>query len=140
MDIKISFDCTDVNWDNVAKILKQVGMGHYAPHLHKKAFMNSYVTLFAYIDNQMIGFGRAISDGVYQAALYDIAVMPEYQNIGVGKIILRNIMDKLQGCNVILYASPGKEGFYKKHDFRRMKTGMANFINPDQKREMGFTD
>ena len=29
MDIKISFDCTDVNWDNVAKILKQVGMGHY---------------------------------------------------------------------------------------------------------------
>ncbi|SLM31075.1 Acetyltransferase [Desulfamplus magnetovallimortis] len=140
MDIKISFDCTDVNWDNVTKILKQVGMGHYAPHLHKKAFMNSHTTVFSYINSQMIGFGRAISDGVYQAALYDIAVVPEYQNRGIGKIILKSIMENLQGCNVILYASPGKEGFYTKHDFRRMKTGMANFINPDQKREKGFTD
>jgi hypothetical protein len=36
----------------------------------------------------------------------------------------------LPGCNVILYASPGKEDFYRKLGLRRMKTGMARFQNP----------
>ena len=35
----------------------------------------------------MIGFGRAISDGTYQAAIYDVAVNPDFQKKGLGNII-----------------------------------------------------
>ena len=140
MDINIKFDCSNVNWNNIADMLKRVGMGHHSPHIHKKAFENSAVTVFVYNGNSLIGFGRAISDGAYQGALYDVAVDPVYQQKGIGSIIVENIMNRLAGCNVILYASPGKESFYKKHNFRQMKTGMACFIDPDKKRETGFTD
>lgn len=140
MDIDIKFDCSGVDWQFVADTLKDVGMGHHEPNLHKKAFENSYVTVFVYHGNRMIGFGRAISDGAYQAAIYDVAVNPDFQRKGLGNIILKNILSKLPSCNIILYASPGKEGFYTKNDFRKMKTGMAQFTNAEKMIKKGFTD
>jgi ribosomal protein S18 acetylase RimI-like enzyme len=68
---------------------------------------------------------------MYQAAIYDVAILPEYQRQGIGKIIISTITDALPGCNFILYASPGKEEFYQKLNFRRMKTGMALFVKAE---------
>ena len=76
MDIKIKLSCSKVDWKLVADILRKVEMGYHDPYIHKKAFENSYVTVFLYQNNRMIGFGRAISDGAYQAAIYDVAVNP----------------------------------------------------------------
>ena len=88
----------------------------------------------------MIGFGRAISDGAYQAAIYDCAVLPEFQGKGVGMTIMKNILPRISHCNVILYATPGKEGFYQTLGFRRMKTGMALFKKSESMRDRGFTE
>jgi predicted N-acetyltransferase YhbS len=88
----------------------------------------------------MIGFGRAVSDGAYQAAIYDCAVLPEFQGQGVGNTIMKNIMARVAHCNVILYALPGREGFYRKFGFRKMKTGMARFIKKEAMQERGFTE
>ncbi len=139
MDIEVRLNCSNVDWKVVSSTLKDVEMGHYEPDLHEKAFKNSYVTVFVFHNNRMIGFGRAISDGAYQAAIYDCAVVPDFQGKGIGKIIVKNILSKVSHCNVILYASPGKEGFYQKYKFRKMKTGMARFINSGPMREYGFT-
>jgi predicted N-acetyltransferase YhbS len=88
----------------------------------------------------LIGFGRAISDGAYQAAIYDCAVLAEYQGEGIGTKIMQNILPRVSHCNVILYSSPGKEGFYQKHGFRKMKTGMALFSKKVSMKERGFTE
>jgi len=140
MGMEIKLDCADVNWQFVAETLKRVGMAHGEPAAHKKAFENSRVTVFIYREGQLIGFGRAISDDVFQAAIYDVAVVPEYQTRGIGKIIIKTIMDKLSHCNFILYAAPGKEGFYQTLGFRKMKTGMALFLKAPQMKERGFTE
>jgi ribosomal protein S18 acetylase RimI-like enzyme len=88
----------------------------------------------------MIGFGRAISDGLIQAAIYDVAVLPSYQGLGIGKQIIQKIVDSLPGCNFVLYASPGKEPFYEKLMFRKMKTGMALFVRSEIMSTRGFTE
>jgi len=140
VDTEIKFDCSGIDWTLVANTLKDVGMAHHEPVLHQKAFENSYVTVFLFHDSRMIGFGRAICDGAYQAAIYDVAVCPDFQKKGLGTMILGNILSRLPDCNIILYASPGKEGFYLKHDFRIMKTGMALFTNPAKMAERGFVE
>lgn len=140
MELEIKNDCSGVDWKTVSEILENVGMAHYEPDGHKKAFEASYLSVFVYHGSRLIGFGRAISDGIYQAALYDVAVLPEFQRIGIGKTILDNLLQRLHSCNVILYASPGKEDFYRKLGFRQMKTGMARFNKTDIMREKGFTD
>ncbi len=140
MNVELKFDCAGVDWAFVSETLRRVGMASRAPELHRKAFEAIHTVVFAYADGRPVGFGRAISDGAYQAAVYEMAVVPEFQRQGIGAKIMRAILDRLPGCNVILYASPGKEDFYRKLGLRQMKTGMARFQNPDAMAKIGFTE
>jgi ribosomal protein S18 acetylase RimI-like enzyme len=140
MEVDVKQDCAGVDWKTVSETLKCVGMAYDEPDVHRRAFEASHTTVFVYHADRLIGFGRAISDGVYQAAIYDCAVLPEFQGKGIGTTIMKNILPRISHCNVILYASPGKEGFYQTHGFRKMKTGMAHFKNGVAMRERGFTE
>jgi ribosomal protein S18 acetylase RimI-like enzyme len=140
MEVDVKQDCTGVDWNTVSETLRRVGMAYHDPDIHKRAFEASHTAVFVYHANSLIGFGRALSDGAYQAAVYDCAVSPEFQGKGIGKTIMNTILSQLSHCNVILYASPGKEGFYQTHGFRKMKTGMARFIKGDSMQERGFTE
>ena len=119
MEVDVKQDCAGVDWNAVSETLKRVGMAYYEPDMHRKAFEASHTTVFVYQAGRLIGFGRAISDGTYQAAIYDCAVLPEFQGKGIGTIILKNILSQISHCNVILYATPGKEGFYQNSDSER---------------------
>ena len=140
MELEIKLDCADVNWQLVAETLKRVGMAYAEPAAHQKSFENSEVTVFIRREGQLIGFGRAISDGVFQAAIYDVAVIPEYQAQDIGATIIKTIMNKFSNCNFILYAAPGKEGFYQTLGLRKMKTGMVLFRKAEHMKERGFTE
>lgn len=140
MNLKLQTNTQNIGWNQVVDILKQVNMGYHAAEIHEKAFNNSHVVAFIFDNECLIGFGRALSDGAYQAAIYDVAVHPNYQGKGIGKMILESIMQQCPDCNFILYASPGKELFYQKMQFRRMKSGMALFTNSIAMAKKGFTD
>ena len=140
MKLRLQFDTTNIHWERVAEILQTVGMAYHDSETHKTAFENSYVVVFAFDEDEMIGFGRAISDGTYQAAIYDVAILPDYQGKGIGKAIVDRILTKCPNCSVILYAAPGKELFYEKLNFRKMKTGMALFTNAERMKQRGFTE
>ncbi|HCR14400.1 GNAT family N-acetyltransferase [Solidesulfovibrio sp.] len=140
MEYEIRFDCEGVDWTLVAATLKNVGMAYFEPDAHRRAFVASHTVVFVRDGDRLIGFGRAISDGVYQAAIYDVAVVPEFQGKGLGRAIMTNILSRLSHCNIILYASVGKEGFYRSLGMRSMKTGMALFKNVEAMAAKGFTD
>jgi len=140
MNLKFHYDCSDIDWELVPEILKKVGMSFHDADIHRLTFSVSASVVFVFDNQQLIGFGRAISDGLIQAAIYDVAVLPSYQGHGIGKQIIEKIVNSLPGCNFILYASPGKEPFYEKLKFRRMKTGMALFVKADIMTGRGFTE
>ena len=140
MVLQFQFDTQTIHWETVVAILKASGMAHYSNVMHQKAFTNSHTVVFAFDGEMMIGCGRAISDGVYQTAIYDLAVLPAYQGKGVGKLVLKQLIDRNSGCNFILYASPGKELFYEKLGFRRLKSGLALFLNQDTMQAKGFIE
>ncbi|WP_027623005.1 GNAT family N-acetyltransferase [Clostridium lundense] len=140
MKLRIQCNCSNIDWNCVSDILKKVGMAYFEGEVHKKAFENSYTVVFVFDDEKLIGFGRAISDGIYQAAIYDVAVLPEYQGENMGKTIVNSILKSIPKCNFILYASPGKEAFYENLGFRKMKTGMALFYNAEKMHTRGFIE
>ena len=140
MKIEIKYDTENIDWNDVSDTLKSVGMAYHSPEKHKKSFEASYCTVFLFDNEVMVGFGRAISDGVCQAAIYDCAVLENYQGRGLGKFIVQEMLSKLSSFNVILYAKPGKEGFYENLGFKKMKTGLAYFVNRDAMTEKGFTE
>ena len=133
-------NCDGIDFDAVRSLLKSVDMGYYDADKHQRAFLHSAAVTFVFDGQQLIGCGRAISDGVYNAAIYDIAVSGDYQGYGLGKAVVQRLMGRLADCNIILYASPGKETFYRKLGFRKMLTGMACFINEPRMIEHGFIE
>ena len=138
MNIKIQTNCLNINWYEVRNILKTVGMSYVDSDIHKKSFENSYTVVFVFDNENLIGFGRAISDGVRQSAIYDVATLPEYQGKGIGGLIIETIIKNTPTCNFILYASPGKEGFYESLGFRKLKTGMGLFIDMEGMKSKNF--
>lgn len=140
MNINIKFETKDIDWHIVSSLLEVAGLSSTEPEICKRAFLGSQVTVFVFDNDKLIGVSRAISDCVKQAAIYDVAVLPEYQGKGIGRILIENITDELPGCNFILYSNLGKEDFYRKFGFKLMKTGMAKFVNADRMKERGFTE
>ncbi len=72
--------------------------------------------------DQLIGFGRALSDGVYRAMLDDIVVDKSYRKQGLGKVIVKQLLDQLDDIEqVFLNTKPDLESFYEAYGFSRSK-------------------
>ncbi len=125
--ISFTRDLERVDWNAAAEVIRQAPLGTREPAKLKNAFFNSFIAVFAFEGKRLVGMARALCDGEYQAAIYDVVVLPSYQKQEIGKRMVQEICDRLPVPNIILFATPGKEGFYKKLGFRMMLTGMAKF-------------
>ncbi|GCA62876.1 hypothetical protein KIPB_006360, partial [Kipferlia bialata] len=77
---------------------------------------------------RLIAAGRVLADGAACAYVSDIAVHPDMQGMGIGRSLVSGLLSRCKHhAKIILYASPGKEGFYRKLGFRPMSTAMAIF-------------
>ncbi len=140
MSLKIYNDCLNRDWERVARIMSYFGLSDAPGTTHKQAFENSYAVTFVYDNESLIGFGRAISDGISQAAIYNIAVDSEYHRRGIGRLIIEDLLKFIKHCNIVLYTHPDTINFYKRLGFRRMKTGMALYVNEEKVEQMGFIE
>ncbi|OGR21117.1 MAG: GNAT family N-acetyltransferase [Desulfobacula sp. RIFOXYA12_FULL_46_16] len=89
-------------------------------HLAKE----SAVFVGAFYKKKMIGMGRALSDLVSDAYIQDVTVLKEYRGKGIGKIIIRTLVEELRkkGVDWIgLVAEPGTSAFYKELGFDVLK-------------------
>lgn len=140
----MSFVWTDaleaVDWEELSALFK-VSLGDKPAASLKTGFTNSRYRCFVSDGERLVGVGRALADGVDTAYICDVAVLPEYQGAGLGKQIVGRLVDLSRGHKkILLYAVPGKERFYRKFGFRRMKTAMALFADQDIAQQNGYVD
>ena len=128
-----------IDWEELSALYRAAPLGEKKPaHLHK-VFANSMFTCFVLEDGRLVGAGRALADGADCSYLCDVAVLPSHQGSGLGKRIVRELVEASRGHRkLILYAVPGKEPFYRKLGFLRMTTAMAIFDNQQQQLERGY--
>lgn len=84
------------------------------------AINNSWQWVSSYDTDRLVGVGRIISDGALYALICDMIVLPDYQNNGIGKSILKMLKNKCAEHNiqrVWLFSAPGRTEFYLKNGF-----------------------
>ena len=140
MSISLHFNTENIDWQKIAEIFEKAPLATRDPEKLSRAAKNSELVCFAKDDDKFVGFARAISDLEYQAAIYDLCILPDYQSKGVGKMIMNALKEKLGPLNIILYAVPGKEGFYKKLGFVPMLTAMGIFQDEAGMIERGYLE
>ena len=81
----------------------------------EEAIGNSFTAVCAYNQSNLIGFGRVVSDGIVYATIYDVIVKPEFQNQGIGSVIVKTLIAKCTSMNIRsihLFAAKGTAAFY----------------------------
>jgi ribosomal protein S18 acetylase RimI-like enzyme len=128
MSLLWSDSLDDLDWDELAALYRAAPLGNKNPADLRLAFTNSRFRCLVRDGGRLVGAGRGLADGVDCAYLCDIAVMPSHQGTGLGKAIVDRLLELSRGHKkILLYAVPGKEPFYRKFGFMRMRTAMAIF-------------
>ena len=89
-------------------------------HQIKKMLRHSSVVITIWSKANLIGFGRATTDKVYRAALWDIVISKKSQRLGLGKLIIETLLNDKNIKSVervYLMTTHGKE-FYMQLGFK----------------------
>ena len=79
----------------------------------------SQAVISAWQDSRLVGFGRATSDGVFRAVLWDVVVAGEHQGPGLGGRIVQALLQDpaLQGVERTYLMTTNSSGFYEQLGF-----------------------
>lgn len=141
MPITWSDSIDGLDWDELEALYRAAPLGTKNAADLQVAFSNSPFVCLAREAGRLVGVGRALSDGIDCSYICDVAVLPSHQGTGLGQKIVATLVERSAGHKkIILYAVPGKEPFYKRFGFRRMRTAMAIFQNQQLAAERGYLD
>lgn len=111
-------------YQDYRKLRESVEWINFSEEQMQKALSNSLYTIIAVENNQTVGMGRLIGDGMYYMII-DIVVHPLYQKRGIGKSITNMLMKYVDKetpvggrSSIQLIAEKGKEPFYEKMGFK----------------------
>ncbi|MBD2776580.1 GNAT family N-acetyltransferase [Iningainema sp. BLCCT55] len=118
----------NVDWTEMKATLQADAFDNgRSPKQLKDSFENSYATCIAYIDNQIIGTARVLSDGICNAYVVDVWTLSNYRRQGIGRTIMQILLEKLKGQHVYLFTNDVPE-FYKKIGFTEQPIGMSQVV------------
>ena len=90
----------------------------------KKCLANSDVIVSLWVGNEIVGFGRALTDGIYRGVLWDIVIDQSYQGKGFGKLIVENLLSskKIKKTKKLYLMTTNQKSFYSQFDFQEVAT------------------
>ena len=127
MDNKILYKIhlEDINWKEMKETLAMDKCDNgRTPAQLASSFRNSYVTVIAYIDNQIVGTARALSDGVCNAHIVDVWTLTKYRRRGIASRMMGILSHQLRGQHVYLSAGDAT-AFYETLGFKAQSVGMG---------------
>ena len=109
-----------VSVDDFLRLREVSGLAPRPYEAAKRALPNSLFGVHICIDNKVVGMGRVVGDGALNFEVVDIAVQPDFQGKGLGRLIMQSIMDYLdrdapKGAYITLMADVPE--LYKKFGF-----------------------
>ena len=90
----------------------------------RKCLANSDVIISIWFGKEPVGFGRALSDGIYRGVLWDIVIDQKHQGKGYGKMIVNNLLKskKIKHTKKIYLMTTSKKLFYSQIDFKEVSS------------------
>lgn len=88
-------------------------------HHLRRMVKHSAVCVTAWQGTTLVGFGRATSDGIYRATIWDLVVDSEVAGRGLGRALVERLMESsaLATCERVYLMTTNSAGFYRKMGF-----------------------
>lgn len=139
MTITYTNEADNLDWQALSDLYERAPLGNKTVARLKTVFAKSQYKSFALDGAKLVGAARAFSDTLDCAVVCDVAVLPEYQGKGVGRQVMQNLMDDMGSYErIMLFATIGKEAFYKQFGFGLMTTAMCIYKDQESSVENGY--
>lgn len=120
------------DYERVRQFLSESGWAHRIadPELFAVMMQNTDRTVAAWDGDSIVGFGRALCDGVSNGYLSMIAVAADKRGQGIGRELVQRLVGDDAGISWILRAGRGSEEFWSKMGFAVSETAMEKARQP----------
>lgn len=128
--------------EDLLDLYDAVGWTAYTRHpdVLEQALAGSTTVVTARREGRLVGLARALSDGATICYLQDILVRPEEQRHGVGRVLVRHVLDRHADVRqrvLVTDAEPGQRAFYESLGFTELhevgaedgEAGLRGFIS-----------
>jgi ribosomal protein S18 acetylase RimI-like enzyme len=71
--------------------------------------------------DRLIGFSRAVSDGIYRATIWDVVIDPDYQGAGLGRKLVETVLmhPHVNRVEKVYLVTTYQQSFYERIGFER---------------------
>ncbi|HEV8516591.1 MAG TPA: GNAT family N-acetyltransferase [Candidatus Limnocylindrales bacterium] len=109
-----------VDPSELAVLLRNAGLhaGRRSPQQVGRMLAATRESVSAWDEDRLIGFARAITDGVTNAYVSSVAVDARWQDRGLGRRLIEALIDGREGMKFVLTAREGTEDFYRRLGFK----------------------
>jgi ribosomal protein S18 acetylase RimI-like enzyme len=107
-------DSHDIDLDQLSVLFNSVGWERRTADRSRLAQLvrGSMWVVSAWDGEKLVGFARAVSDGATNAYISTVAMLPEDQGQGLGREIMRRLIDEHDGIQFVLHANDNAYPFY----------------------------
>lgn len=88
-----------------------------------RMYEGSNLVITAWERDKLVGILRGWHDGAYDGYVCDLAVLPDYQKLGVGRELLRKAIEISPGIQWVLRASKIAERYYEHVGWKAIENG-----------------
>jgi len=90
------------------------------------AMKQSFFVIYAYVGNRLVGTGRVVSDGIINAYICGVGVLPMYRRQGIGTEIIKKLASHCTESNLHIqfFCDESMIAYYEKIGFERFAIGM----------------
>jgi predicted GNAT family acetyltransferase len=128
MSVHYSTDPAEVDWTHLKAVLEADDFCNgRTPDEYRRSAAGSFLNVYVWDGDTIIGNGRILSDGVCNAYIVDVWTATPYRRQGIGKETVRILCDSVPGQHVYLQTDDAFE-FYTACGFSRHDFGMARIV------------
>jgi ribosomal protein S18 acetylase RimI-like enzyme len=117
---------TPEDYELVRRFLAEVGWQHRVtdPEQFRRMIEKTDRTVVAWDDSRVVGFARALCDGVSNGYISMVAVAPDRRGQGIGRALVECLIEDDPNITWVLRAGRASGGFWKKIGFTGSKLAM----------------
>jgi ribosomal protein S18 acetylase RimI-like enzyme len=122
------------DFELVRTFLAEVGWKHRVsdPERFRRMMEKTDRTVVAWDDQRVVGFGRALCDGISNGYISMVAVATDRQGHGIGRKLVEHLMGNDHNLTWVLRSGHDSEGFWEKMGFKRSIVAMERLRDSAQ--------
>jgi GNAT superfamily N-acetyltransferase len=98
-----------VGWSDGMETLDMIQKGYSIP------WVNSTLVISAWDNERLIGTVRVLSDTMFRSIIYDLMVLPEHQNKGIGKELVKRCIGHFPNSEWLVQTTKEISNYYEKN-------------------------